>query len=197
MDAKVRTLFMYISSSGVEFVPQEWRGMSLVMQNQGQVASAYDVVSENCIEVWDIGIDGYKGLPKNVSFDEFQAMASRKAFEKIQGSSRFDIIVAGQTPVAEEVVKMIERLPSKKQPIMVIRFSSYYGMTMKPYQTSTPAGEAGYGFDCEKDYRLLFQLLTYSPLLMAVRSGSEAEITAAIRVFNLDYGEVFPAVIEI
>lgn len=180
----IHSLVLYVAS-GIEPVPPDWECFYQLMNNyRGKVPGVSDILcGKNDVKVWDLGYGSYNGLPRGMDFDQFTEHTAKNALSKLANQYPFDIIVAGQTPVAEMVIKGLDELPAEKKPSLVIRFSSYFGENTRPYENSTEAKEAGYQYDCAKDYELLYCLLCCKFFIEAVESKNKKSIDGAITQF--------------
>lgn len=93
---------------------------------------------------------------------------------------RFDIMVAGQTPPVEKVIRSV-RKQSEINPGLVIRFSMYYGDPLVPYPGCLSPHDAGYSLDVFKDWHGLWQLLRTKQIYDASRGGS---LVALVKELN-------------
>lgn len=180
----MKTLVLFVNGGARGVIPKAWKGFNLLVENESIIGHVADDLGGNLVEVIDVGFHGYaKFAPSNCSNNEnfCFACADQVAHYIYHGPIEYDLIVAGQTPVCEQVILLLHEHRSALGINGVIRFSSYYGNPGAPHQSCCRPAVAGYDFDMPKDYATLFDFLTFEDL---ARIKKDLLLSQVIRNFN-------------
>ncbi len=191
----IRSLFPYIPA-GDDEIPKAWTGLAELGYSDQAVVS--ERLGNNLVSVIEVErlalslgrsrVDGVIGTEAvySVIADLIVGWSKRQEI--------FDLLVIGQTRAGEEIIRTwLRRLPEKKLPFLVIRFSVFYGdQTFSGYGPKTQPKSVGYHYDFPKDLHLLCQLLIDEDLIEAIANRSRTEVARAINQFNQHHSDQPP-----
>lgn len=157
----MKTLFLYMSDGRILTLPQ-WKGLSLLAENEGRIGHVVDNLNGNVVETIDLGFYGYSNFaPEGGLTNEFLSCCAEQMAQYIINSPvKYDLVIAGQTPVSEYVVTRLDDNRLLLEIEGIIRFSGYYGNQDSPCEDCSPPCQAGYDYDFPKDFTALYELLS-------------------------------------
>lgn len=178
----MKTLFLYMAS-GQPVIPQQWEGLNLLIQNEAKVGHVVDNLNNNLVETIDLGLHGYGNfVPEEGPDNNFLFRCADQVARYIyHGPIDYDLIVTGQTPASEHVVRELHENRTMLEIKGIIRFSSYYGDHTPPHHDCLPPDKAGYDFDFPKDFVELYDFLNF-PDLKEICAG--LDLGTIIQRFN-------------
>ncbi|MFA6493172.1 MAG: hypothetical protein WCV58_03480 [Patescibacteria group bacterium] len=180
----MKTLFLYVAAGEVP-VPSKWKGLNLMVENEGRIGHVVDNFDGNLVEIIDLGFHGYKDFVPDggPTVDFLFGCGEQVAKYIINGPVGYDLVVAGQTPVSEYVVTELNDNNSLLGIKGIFRFSSYYGSQDPPCNDCSSPRQAGYDYDFPKDFTALYELLIFLKFSQRMKDGFAFE--DVVEDFNL------------
>jgi len=184
----MKTLIIYNPGGGY-LAPPHWLRYNLLVKNEADIGQVRDIFDNILIETINLGFHGFEGfVADEKSVDDFQtACANQVAQYILHGPIKYDLIIAGQTPESEYIIKQLDRSRITLGINGIIRFSSYYGNPNPPYDNCSSPASAGYDLDCPKDFAVLDKLLFF---LGDESFGYNSSLSSLIARFNLESGAI-------
>lgn len=181
----IRTLMLFIGDGSYPVIPAEWRGMQEVVDREKW--HPIDKTSDNEVHVLNLDRLGCVNHPSRDPEADGAYMLQgflRNNEWKDRGP---EILVAGQTPIADRCVHTVHQLAGHHHiapPFITVRFSMYYGQGGAPYPGETTDPAEIYNLDCPKDYVALWDFLGNPEVIAAVADEDHQALTAAVSSFN-------------